>query len=355
MYLFRSLTLSRFLGVFSFIGYMLTARAPGAGLTYSEWTTEYAKILRVMASAQGTFARVIASVINSATSCKEMIRVNMLANKPIIVARNAPYYVDMMNMASAGVFTREVVADTKDRFVVSCPAIRHLILDLFSGPPPSLIPDELFKKENHKKLCARVLDQLTHERQTLNNQLCWTEKKGFPSEATFQSLIFSDIKQALVLDPTKANYVVLMETGQRIKPDTSNKKVKGSKKRSTTDSEHATTKKRSDLLIINGRTVIFEFKADVQFTGVRSSSNKSSTDKLNGAISQVVHYAKAQGVDNGILLNIVSHDSRAGSLQAQYQQDGVTVYVHQARFTKDFTAWEWIAPIQPLNFLPQQQ
>ncbi len=68
----------------------------------------------------------------------------------------------------------------------------------------------------------------------------------------------------------KANYVVLMETGPRIKPATTpNKKLKTDNKRSSSDSPELTvTKKRSDLLVINGYKVIVELKSNVLFTGI---------------------------------------------------------------------------------------
>jgi len=211
------------------------------------------------------------------------------------------------------------------------------------------MPDILFDPMNHKQLVSRFLTQLVNERRTLTQKLCWTEKE-FPSEATFQALMFSDAKQAFAQDPMKINYVVLMETGQRIKSATTNKKPKIDKKRTSSEPpKPAVTKKRSDLLIINGRKVIIELKSNGLFTGVRTVSNKSSADKLGKAIHQVVHYAKAQGIDNGILLNIVAHNSPEGSLLPQYEQDGVTVHVHQARFAQDFSSWEWIAPSQPLK------
>eukprot|EP00026_Physarum_polycephalum_P003744 Phypoly_transcript_03758.p1 GENE.Phypoly_transcript_03758~~Phypoly_transcript_03758.p1 ORF type:complete len:697 (+),score=58.96 Phypoly_transcript_03758:245-2335(+) len=345
-------TCGGFLGIFSYIGYMLTPRSP-EGLIYSEWTIEYARILRDMVRSQGTFSRVIQSVLRSSQACIEMIRINMLADTPIILEEKSPHYVDLMRMASAGVFKRMAVTDVQDQFTVSCPIIRHLVLHLFSGPSP-LIPNTLFEPQNHAKLIERILTQLVSERHTLNNKLCWTEKQ-FPSEATFQSLIFADLKQAFAQDPTKANFVVLMETGQRIKAATSpNKKHKVANKQSTSSTPAPTgyaegTKKRSDLLVLNGSRSIIELKADVLFTGVRTASNKSSTEKLHGAISQVVHYAKAQAINSGILLNMVAHDSQEGQLESHYEQEGVTVHVYQARFARDFTSWEWIPPIHSIK------
>jgi hypothetical protein len=167
-----------------------------------------------------------------------------------------------------------------------------------------------------------------------------------------------------------------METGQRIKPATTNKKLKINKKQTLSEPpKPAVTKKRSDLLIVNGCKVIIELKSNGLFTGIEAflfpkierrereegggegevgkavifSIIGVRTDKLSKAIRQVVHYAKAQEIDNGILLNIVAHNSPEGSLLPQYEQDGVTVHVHQARFAQDFSSWEWIAPSQSLE------
>jgi hypothetical protein len=62
---------------------MLTLRDPSQGLTYSGWTVEYARILQDMFRV--TFSRVINSVLRSSPICKEMIRINMLADLPILM------------------------------------------------------------------------------------------------------------------------------------------------------------------------------------------------------------------------------------------------------------------------------
>lgn len=321
------------LGIFSFIGYQLDALDPTRTLSYQEWNQRFHQILSVMATDASTFRRMLSTVQNA--TCKNFIRPFLLADQAISLEPTHAFYREIMLIASAGVFNREVTA-THDIFSLSCPVVKHLVLTCLAPKSPPIEINWL-NPEGYKELVIRLMNHLVkQESRTLQNPLCWKAGR-FPSEVTFQSLFFSDIKLALRESHEMVNYVVLMEARHIIKRKY-NSVTYPDELTTTTPipvpnlQQQKETTKRSDIYFGNGKKVVLELKSNVDFYEVRKGRTL-----LEIAVEQVAGYANNLGLSTAILLNVT--DCRKFNHIIK-EVNGVHVYVFQAQLFDDFKKWQ---------------